>query len=76
MSCYFRHIAEVFAAAGIEVTPANRKDLDRILHEIVAVAYKDCPNAWRALKADLAVAVKRAALIKKLRTRVRRAGLA
>ncbi len=76
MSCYFRHLKEVFAAAGIEVTAANRKDLDRILHEIAAVEYKNCPDVWRALKADLAAPATRAALAKKLKARVGRAGWA
>ncbi len=50
MSCYFRHLKDVLAEAGVEVTPANKKDVDRALHEIVGVAYKDCPGAWRNLK--------------------------
>jgi len=42
MSCYFRHLKGVMAEAGVEVTQANKKDVDRALHEIVGVAYKDC----------------------------------
>ncbi len=33
MSCYFRHLKGVMAEAGVEVTPANKKDVDRALHE-------------------------------------------
>jgi tetrahydromethanopterin S-methyltransferase subunit H len=67
MSCYFRHLKDVLAEAGIEVTPANKKDVDRALHEIVGVAYKDCPSAWKNLKRQMANEADRAALAKKLR---------
>jgi hypothetical protein len=53
MSCYFRHIKDIFDFAGIEVTAKNKKDIDRIIHELVAVDYKDCPKAWKALKAEI-----------------------
>lgn len=67
MSCYFRHLKDVMAEAGIEVTPANKKEVDRALHEIVGVEYKDCPNAWKNVKLRMANAADRAALAKKLR---------
>ena len=54
MSCYFRHLKDVLAKAGIEVTPANKKDVERALHEIAEVAYEDCPFARRNLKRRLA----------------------
>jgi hypothetical protein len=50
MTCYFRHLKQVFEKAGIEVTPANKKELDRIIHNIVSVDYKNCPNTWRQVK--------------------------
>ena len=67
MSCYLRHLNDVLAEAGIEVTPANKKDVDRALHEIAGVAYKDCPNAWRNLKSQMANEAGRAVVVKKLR---------
>ncbi len=67
MSCYFRHLKDVLAEAGIEVTPANKKDVDRALHEIVGVVYKDCPGAWKNLKQKMASETDRAVLAKKLR---------
>lgn len=54
MSCYFRHIKDVFADAGVEVTPQNKKEVDRAVHAVVGVEYKDCPAAWRAVKEALA----------------------
>ncbi|HWR71261.1 MAG TPA: hypothetical protein VN415_09410 [Dehalococcoidia bacterium] len=63
MSCYFRHLKGVMAEAGVEVTQANKKDVDRALHEIVGVAYKD----WKNLKGHMANEADRAAVVKKLR---------
>ena len=54
MSCYFRHLKDIFDFAGIKVTKQNKKDIDRIIHELVAVEYKDCPTTWKALKAEIA----------------------
>ena len=68
MSCYFRHLKDVFAAAGIQVTPQNRKQLDRAFHGIVGVEFKECPVAWKKLKGDwLANPEKRQKLALKLK---------
>jgi hypothetical protein len=53
MSCYLRHLREVFSQAGIEITPENRKRADRIIHDMMGVEYKDCPHAWKLVKARL-----------------------
>jgi hypothetical protein len=53
MSCYLRQLKDILAEAGVEVTPGNRKEIDRTIHEIVEVEYKDCPVAWRALKQQI-----------------------
>ncbi|MDY6917561.1 MAG: hypothetical protein SVP26_06390 [Chloroflexota bacterium] len=53
MSCYLRHISDVLGEAGIEVTPANRKQIDQAIHQMVDVHYKDCPTAWKKLKQDV-----------------------
>jgi len=44
MSCYFRHLKDILEEADIEVTPDNRKQVDRAIHQIVGVTYKDCPE--------------------------------
>ena len=73
MSCYFRHMKDVLAEAGIEVTSANRKQLDQAFHQIVGVAYKDCPAAWKELKQELAGdEQKRRELVQKLQNAVGR----
>jgi len=53
MSCYFRHLQNIFAEAGIDVNPGNKKQLDRAIHDIVGVSYKDCPATWRKLKHEI-----------------------
>jgi hypothetical protein len=53
MTCYFRHLAEVFKKAGIEVTSQNRQEIDRIIHSIVGVDYKDCPATWKQVKTSI-----------------------
>ena len=50
MSCYFRHMKDLLAAAGVEVTPENKKEIDRILHEMVDVDYKNCSPTWKGVK--------------------------
>jgi len=54
MTCYFRHLREVFEKAGIEVTNQNKREIDRIIHGIVGVEYKSCPAAWREVKKRIA----------------------
>jgi hypothetical protein len=50
MSCYLRHLKGILGEAGIEVTPANRKQVDRAIHQIAGTTYKDCPETWKRLK--------------------------
>lgn len=55
MTCYFRHIQDIFAKAGITVTSENKREVDRVIHSIVGVEYKDCSAAWREVKKRIAV---------------------
>lgn len=55
MTCYFRHLKDVFKKAGIEVTNENKREIDRVIHGIVGVDYKDCPATWREVKKRIAV---------------------
>jgi len=50
MTCYFRHLTQVFEKAGIEVTSQNRQEIDKVIHGIVGVNYKNCPAAWKQVK--------------------------
>ncbi|MGB9915611.1 MAG: hypothetical protein ACPLIG_08890 [Candidatus Bathyarchaeales archaeon] len=54
MTCYFRHLREVLQKAEIELTAQNKAELDKIIHRLVGVDYKNCPAAWKHVKAHLA----------------------
>ncbi len=67
MSCYFRHLKDIFAEAGIEVTSANKKELDKAIHQVVNISYKDCPATWREIKSGIVDMKKRKEFIRKLK---------
>lgn len=50
MSCYLRHIEDLLKEAGIKLTKENREDIDKKIHQIVNVKYKNCPKTWKAVK--------------------------
>jgi hypothetical protein len=54
LTCYFRHLQAIFEKAGIQVTKENKQELDKIIHQIVNVKYKDCPNTGREVKKRIA----------------------
>jgi len=54
VTCYFRHLKEVFIKAGIEVTSENKRDIDKTIHNIVDVKYKNCSDVWREVKKRIA----------------------
>ncbi|UCD26977.1 MAG: hypothetical protein JSW19_04550 [Candidatus Bathyarchaeota archaeon] len=54
MTCYFRHLREFFDKAGIEVTSKNKRQIDRIIHEIMGVEYKNCSATWKEVKKHIA----------------------
>ena len=53
VSCYLRHLKNIIEGVGIEVTPTNRRQVDQVIHQIVVVAYKNCPETWKKLKQQL-----------------------
>ena len=50
MSCYFRHMKDVLEEAGVEVNQENKKEIDKVIHGLVEVEYKNCSPAWKAVK--------------------------
>ncbi len=72
MSCYFRHMAGVLAEAGIDLEElkkdkAKKKELDRKIHALMGVEYKDCPPTWSKVKEVLADEAGRKKLVKALK---------
>ncbi|MGB9841935.1 MAG: hypothetical protein ACPLKZ_04330 [Candidatus Bathyarchaeales archaeon] len=54
MTCYFRHLREIFQKAEIEPTAQNKAEIDKIIHRLVGVDYKNCPATWKQVKIHLA----------------------
>jgi uncharacterized protein (DUF362 family) len=50
VSCYLRHLKGILSETGIEITPENRKNVDRAIHQLMGVEYKQCPTVWKKLK--------------------------
>ncbi len=67
MSCYLRHLSEELEEAGITVTKENRKDIDKALHSLVGVEYKNCSSTWKKLKEMLQTEEKREDIVQKLK---------
>lgn len=40
----------VFEKAGIAITKENKKDVDKTIHKIVGVDYKNCSATWKEVK--------------------------
>ena len=59
MSCYFRHLKDVFEEAGVTVTPESKRAIDAAIHEIVGVEYEHCPEAWKSIKEEIRSGPKR-----------------
>lgn len=53
LTCYFRHLRDVFKKAGIEVTKDNKREVDRLVHGIIGIEYKNCPATWKEVKKRL-----------------------
>jgi len=54
MTCYFRHLKRVFEKTGITITKENKQDVDRVIHSIVGVDYKNCSATWKEVKKRIA----------------------
>lgn len=69
MSCYFRHMNDVLTEAGIEITPANKKRVDQLIHQIVGEEYKKCSTTWSKVKQLIGADSSQAEFIEKLKSR-------
>ena len=66
MSCYTRHLSEVFVRAGVEDSRANRRRADGHIRCIVGKEGEDCPVVWIEVKSWLADPDRRDALATRL----------
>ena len=53
MTCYFRHLNVLFEKAGIKITKENKKEIDKAIHSIVGVEYKNCSATWKEVKKEI-----------------------
>ena len=54
MTCYFRHLQKIFRKAGLDVTTENKRDVDKVIHGIVNIDYKNCSTTWKEVKKKIA----------------------
>jgi uncharacterized protein with HEPN domain len=54
MTCYFRHLKTIFEKTGITITKENKQDIDRVIHSIAGVEYKNCSATWKVVKKRIA----------------------
>jgi D-Tyr-tRNAtyr deacylase len=47
-------LQDVFKKAGITVTVENKREIDKAIHAMVGVKYKDCSATWREVKKRIA----------------------
>jgi hypothetical protein len=40
----------IFTEIGVEVTPENKRDIDKQIHKLLGVEYKNCSATWKELK--------------------------
>ena len=52
MSCYLKRLDDVVAAAGVKLTPENRKEVDRTIKDLLGLDY--CPDVWKDVKGRIA----------------------
>lgn len=50
MSCYFRWMENKLAKAGIDVKKENREEIDRAIHSVTGVDYKNCSAVLKKAK--------------------------
>jgi len=66
MSCYTRHLTDVFETLGVENSKDNRKTMDKAMRKILK-RDKPCSEVWKQLKNILADEEKKNNLIGKLK---------
>ena len=70
MSCYTRHLEELFNDIGFPFTKENKKVGDALIRKVLRMSKADCPDVWRKLKTVLADKDKKKSLIEKLKKEI------
>jgi len=50
MTCYFRHIQNIFKKIVLDINKTNKREIDRVIHKMVGVNYKNCSATWVEVK--------------------------
>jgi hypothetical protein len=66
MSCYIRHLSDIFEELNIEENKDNRKRMDKSIRKILKTD-KPCPEVWKKLKIILANGKKKQDMVGKLK---------
>jgi hypothetical protein len=66
MSCYIRHLSDVFETLRVENNKDNRKMMDKSIRKLLKTD-KPCPEVWKQLKTVLADEKKKKELVGKLK---------
>ena len=65
MTCYTRHLKDIFDEAGVEFTKENRRQADKLFKKLLGKS--DCPETWRELKNRLVDPLKRGEVVENLK---------
>ena len=44
----------IFTEIGVEVTKENKRGIDKKIHELLGVDYKNCSSTWKEIKKRIA----------------------
>jgi len=47
-------MGSIFEEIGVEPTKETKKDIDRAIHKLLGVEYKNCSVTWKEIKKKLA----------------------
>jgi len=69
MTCFTRHLKDIFDELGVEPTAENKRRVQRELTKIVKPESKKCWDVWKGTKEYLSDDEKKKFLIKELKAR-------
>ena len=54
LTCYFRHMKNIFEEMGVEISADTKRDVDQQIHNLLGIEYKNCSSTWKEVKSKLA----------------------